>query len=158
MFLLGTGIQNWIKWKCRIPHRHQCAVGIQMPYQDIWNNTIMKNWRVDGESQWKRLRAGTVTENWKEEEAEQKSREEMKGCGCDSDSNAAFEITDAPSSRLLQVQNGVCMWLRMYMMTLFAVSPVLAGRSCLCVALSHHLFLARLLISVLIISCSPLSV
>lgn len=44
------------------------------------------------------------------------------------------------------------------MLTLSSVSPVLAGRSCLCVALSHHLFLARLLISVLIISCSPLSV
>lgn len=41
---------------------------------------------------------------------------------------------------------------------LFSVTPVFAGRSCLRVALSHHLFLARLLISVLIISCPPISV
>lgn len=82
----------------------------------------------------------------------------MKGRGCDSDSNVVFEITDAPSSRLLQVQDRVCMSPCMYMLTLFSVSPVLAGRSCLCVALSHHLFLARLLISVLIISCLALAV
>lgn len=37
-------------------------------------------------------------ERWKEEETEQKSWEEMKGCGCDSDSNAVFEIIDAPAS------------------------------------------------------------
>ena len=50
------------------------------------------------------------------------------------------------------------MCLCFYMLRLSSVSTVLAGRSCLCVALSHHLFLARLLISRLIISCPPLSV
>lgn len=34
----------------------------------------------------------------------------------------------------------------MYKLTVFTVSTVLAGRSCLCLAVSHHLFLTRLLI------------
>lgn len=82
----------------------------------------------------------------------------MKAWGCDSGSNAAFEIAGVPSSRLLQVEDGVYTCLCMYALTLSSVSTVLAGRCCLYVALSHHLFLARLLITLLIISCSPLSV
>lgn len=36
------------------------------------------------------MRVGTVTEICKGEETEQKMSEEMKGWGCDSDSNSAF--------------------------------------------------------------------
>lgn len=46
------------------------------------------------------------------------------------------------------------MCLCMYTLTAFTVSTVLAGRSCLCLALSHHLFLTRLLICP-IIPCLP---
>lgn len=44
------------------------------------------------------------------------------------------------------------------MRILFSFSSGLEGRSCLCIALSHHLFLDRPLIPPLIISCSALSV
>ncbi len=95
--------------------------------------------------------------NWTERERKQNKRGERKwGAGGAMVAAVQPLISLMLPHQDLQLQACVCIcactcWH-------FSVSPVLAGRSCLCVALSHHLFLARLLISVLIISCSPLSV
>lgn len=132
-------------------------VRIQMHYHNIskWYNK--ENWRMDGESKWKKMRVGKVAEHWKGEESEQGRGKKLGVGGATVTAVQPLRSLMLPHQDL-HVKVCVCMCLCMYELTLFSVSPVLAGRSCLCVALSHHLFLARLLISVLIISCSPLSV
>lgn len=145
MLLLGTQIQTWIKWKRSITQTSMLVTN-QMHF-----HTISKwNIREKLYSHWRKMRIGTVIENWKDGGTEQKRREEMKSWGCDSlwDHWRSLVKIFTSQRRCLYVSEHV-----LYMLTLFAVSPVLAGRACLCVALSHHLFLARLLISVLIISC-----
>ena len=81
----------------------------------------------------------------------------MRGWGCDRDSGAAFEIIDAPSSRL--TRQSLCLYVSVHVRADTILCQSRIGRKILSVRSSfHHLFLARLLISVLIISCSPLSV
>lgn len=127
MFLPGTGVQNWIKWKCR----YQCFFRIHSRRKNGgWKG------RVCGE-RWRFVQSKRIKEEG-----------DNKGLGVWQPLRwFPFIKTFTSPTLCLYVSVHV-----MYMMTLFSV---LAGRCCLCVALWLHLFLARLLISVLIISCLP---
>lgn len=153
MFVPGTGIHNWIEWKCSVSVGHQGLLEFKCITITFQSDTIKKTggWmeRVSG-SRW------GLVKHWKGEETEQ-GRGKKWGAGGATVTAMQPQRSPTLPHQDLHVKVCVCVCLCMYELTLFSVSPVLAGRSCLCVALSHHLFLARLLISVLIISCSPLS-
>lgn len=124
-----------------VSHRHRCLFIMECIFIAFQSDTMEKNGTVTGEL--KRWGSGTKKERGNEELGVWR----WQRCSLWEHWRSLIKISTSQRP-CLYVSEHV-----LYVLTLFAVSPVLAGRFCLCVALSHHLLLARLLISVLLISC-----
>lgn len=141
-------MQNWIKGKCSVSVRHQCFTAT------FQSDTIEKKLE-DG---WRELVEEDESRYSNRELKRRGNRTRKRGNG----GFAGVTVTVMQPLRSLtlhhqdlQAQHCVCVSVHVHAHAILCHSCI--GRKILS-APSHHLFLARLLISVLIISCLPILV